>query len=47
MFAVVAVNTPVHAGGTAFSGTNAPRSDTAHRYPGPIFHYDLPPDRIS
>ena len=44
MFAVVAVNTPVHRGGTALLDAPAPQASQTHTYPGPVFHYDIPPD---
>ncbi len=42
MFAVVAVNTPVHTGGSAYD--KSPQAGEKSVYPGPVFHYHLPPE---
>jgi primosomal protein N' (replication factor Y) len=42
MFAVVAVNTPVHGGGTPYR--EAPQAGEESIYPGPVFHYSIPPE---
>jgi len=44
LFAVVAVNAPVHGGGTAYSSIPTQRPAPAHTYPGPVFHYAIPAD---
>jgi primosomal protein N' (replication factor Y) len=42
LFAVVAVNTTVHAGGTAYADASAQKRSQAHSFPGPVFHYEIP-----
>jgi primosomal protein N' (replication factor Y) len=42
MFAVVAVNAPAHGGGTAYQ--EAPQAGEGSIYPGPVFHYAIPPE---
>ena len=42
MFAVVAVNTPVHGGGTAYHKMTG--AGGGSNYPGPVFHYQIPPE---
>lgn len=47
LFAVVAVNSPVHGGGTAYLDSPAPGRTAVHTFPGPVFHYEVPPNMRS
>lgn len=42
MFVVVAVNASAHGGGTAYQV--ARQAGEIHNFPGPVFHYHIPPD---
>ncbi|MBN1583871.1 MAG: primosomal protein N' [Anaerolineae bacterium] len=43
MFVVVAVNAPAHGGGTAYRAN--PEAGAKGEFPGPVFHYHVPPEQ--
>jgi primosomal protein N' (replication factor Y) len=43
MFAIVTVNTPAHSGGSAYQ--RVPQAGERTTFPGPVFHYHVPPER--